>query len=263
MRKLFGVMLAVAIAVLPTAGCVAHRHGEPSPAEGFGQALGYLIFSPVLIVAGLIEGIASAPYLIEADLHDMNREMERSNANVSLDRTYRYAYGRNLESVPKSGDTGKVFRHMSEATGHFQGVLRGYGVEDYDRYVLTAVRTADRHGYTLYALVYRPTPEIRVLGADGRLRLLTPADRDYYRPYERDAGGQSLDVVLDWAGVPRSSIKTQKGQAILLTLAANSVLINRRSDGYWEVERRWVAGDFERIVAERKAQLDGRMALSS
>ncbi len=48
-----------------------------------------------------------------------------------------------------------------------------------------------------------------------------------------------------------------------MTLAANSVLINRRSDGYWEIERRWLDGDYERIVAERKAQLDRRMAPTS
>ena len=72
-----------------------------------------------------------------------------------------------------------------------------------------------------------------------------------------------LDLVLDWAGVPRPAIGTQKGQAILLTLAANSVLINRRSDDYWRTERRWVEGDYETIVAERRLQLDCRMGLSS
>ena len=70
-------------------GCVP---GEPSPARGLGQALGYLVFSPVLIVAGLFEGIATAPYLLEGDLHDMNREMVKANTNVTLDETYQYAY---------------------------------------------------------------------------------------------------------------------------------------------------------------------------
>ena len=71
-----------------------------------------------------------------------------------------------------------------------------------------------------------------------------------------------LDVVVDWAGVPRSTIKTQKGQAILLTLAANSVLINRRSDDYWVIQRRWIDGEHKQVVAERKVQLDGRMGRS-
>lgn len=258
MRKLCILLLSTSL----IAGCVAHRADAPSPARGLGQALGYLAFSPVLILAGLFEGIATAPYLIEADLHDMNREMEKANTDVTLDQTYQYAYGQRLDTVPKSGSTGKVFRHMSEATEHFQNVLRGYGVEDYDHYLLTAVRTADREGYTLYGLVYRPERQIRVRDDHGRVRTLSPGEPSYYRPYERDAGGRPLDVVMDWAGVPRTTIKTQKGQAILMTLAANSVLINRRSDGYWDVERRWVAGDFERIVAERTAQLDQRMGRS-
>jgi hypothetical protein len=240
-------------------GCAAHRTDQPGPAEGLGQALGYLVMSPVLIVAGLFEGIASAPYLVEADLHDMNREMEKADAKVTLDETYRYAYGRRLDSVPKSGSTGTVFRHMSDATEHFQDVLRGYGVANHDRYVLTAVRSADRAGYTLYAVVYRPSGRIRVRDPNGGVRTLSPADRAYYRPHERDAEGRPIDVVLDWAGVPRTTIGTQKGQAILMTLAANSVLINRRSDGYWDTERRWIAGDYERIVAERTARLDQRM----
>jgi hypothetical protein len=167
-----------------------------------------------------------------------------------------------MEDVPASGETGKVFRHLSEATEHFQHVLKGYGVSEYRRYVLTGVRTADREGYTLYAVVYRPTDVIYV--HDGRAaRQLRPGDRDYYKPYERDASGRLLDVIIDWAGVPRTNIRTQKGQAILMTLAANSVLINRRSDEYWQIERRWIAGEYKTIVAERKRDLDRRMGVDT
>ncbi len=83
MRKLYMIVLSTFLVT----GCVAPRAGEPSPARGLGQALGYLVFSPVLIIAGLYEGIATAPYLINADLHDMNREMEKANTNVTLDET--------------------------------------------------------------------------------------------------------------------------------------------------------------------------------
>ena len=140
-------------------------------------------------------------------------------------------------------------------------MLRGYGVADYDRYLLTAVRTADQAGYTLYGLVYRQARHIRILDQYGRVRTVSPNDRSYYRPYERDASGHPLDVVIDWAGVPRTTIKTQKGQAILMTLAAHSVLINRRNDSYWDFQKRWIEGDYRRIVAERKAQLDQRMGV--
>jgi hypothetical protein len=260
MRKI----VAVGLSAILIAGCVPqHRPGDHGPAHGLGMVLGYLVFSPVMIVAGLLEGIATAPYFLQADIHDMNREMEKAESEVTLDKTYRHAYGRDLDTVPKTGDTGKIFRHMSEATGHFQNVLRGYGVEDAENYLLTAVRTADRAGYTLYGLVYRPSNQIRVVDRQGRQQTLSPDDRLYYTPYERDAQGRPLDVIIDWAGVPRTTIKTQKGQAILLTLAANSVLINRRSDEYWGIARRWVDGDYESIVAERKSQLDRRMGVSS
>jgi len=59
--------------------------------------------------------------------------------------------------------------------------------------------------------------------------------------------------------VPRTAIATQKGQAILMTLAANSVIINRRSNGYWAAEQRWISGDHVDVVRERKAYLDRRI----
>ena len=259
MRKLSVFFLLVFL----TAGCVAHQPGQPSPARALGQVFEHLLFAPMMIVAGLFEGIATAPYLIEGDLHDMNVKMEAAKANVTLDETYQYAYQRRLENVPKSGDTGRVFHHMRDVTAHFQKVLKGYGVDDPERYLLTAVRSADHAGYTLYGLIYRPAGPIRIRDRNGGFRTLTPVERAYYTPYERDAAGYPLDVVIDWAGVPRTTIKTQKGQAILMTLAANSVLINRRNDDYWTLQRRWMDGDFMNIVAERKVQLDQRMALKN
>jgi hypothetical protein len=254
------IAAAIVSASLVT-GCTAPPPSEVNhPAYGLGVALGYLVASPVLILAGLAEGIASAPYFVDADLHEMNRVMTTSAAPVDLGRTYEYAYDKPFDTVPPSGDTGRLFRHMKPATHHFQNVLRGYGVENPEHYVLTAVRTADREGYTLYGLIYRPNTSIRVADGSGRIRVLTPNDDEFYQPYARDANGQPLDVVIDWAGVPRTSIRTQKGQAVLMTLAANSVLINRRSDKYWAVEKRWTAGAFKSVVAEGKAILDRRMS---
>ncbi len=116
MRKFY----IVALSTILVTGCVPPHAGEPSPARGLGQALGYLLFSPVLIVAGLFEGIATAPYLVGADIHEMNREMVKANTNVTLDETYQYAYGRALDDVPKDGDTGKQ-RSKEKVQPHFGG----------------------------------------------------------------------------------------------------------------------------------------------
>jgi hypothetical protein len=262
------VSLAVASSLL-VAGCAAPGAGRgPSPAHGietFGEGLAHLMLSPFMIIAGLMEGIAALPYFLGEGVHEINRGLRDANASVSLDETYRYAYDEPLEKVPDDGDTGKVFRDMDEATDHFQKVLRGYGVEDHRRYLLTAIRSADRVGFTLYAVVYRPSETVRVRDKVQPERVLNlgPQDRAYYQPYVEDAEGRPLDLVIDWAGVPRTSIRTQKGQAILMTLAANSVLVNRRSDEYWAIEQTWIDGGYRDVVAGRKEYLDDRMGLGS
>lgn len=251
----------------PHSSAVSGDAAGPSPEHGFeafGTGLGYLILSPLIIAAGLIEGIVSLPYFLAQDIHSLNQGMVDSGADVDVARTYQYAYKQDLKSLDSDGNTGQVFRHLNEATRHFQRVLMGYGVDDYNSYVLTAVRTADRDGYTLYAVVRRPVGPINVQEpSSGRQVRLHPGLDDYYRPYQRGALGRPLDVVIDWAGVPRTSIRTQKGQAILMTIAANSVLVNRRSDDYWLAETRWIAGSHRAIVAEREGYLRQRMGLTS
>ena len=39
-------------------------------------------------------------------------------------------------------------------------------------------------------------------------------------------------------------------QAILLTLATNPVITNKRKDKYWDVEKRWIAGDYINVMRE-------------
>ncbi|MEM7061360.1 MAG: hypothetical protein AAF557_27600 [Pseudomonadota bacterium] len=232
------------------AGCVvaeAPRH----PAQAAGQALGYTVASPLLILKGLTEGIGSTAQVAKGDLKAMNEALVKAKAPVDLARTYRYAYGTDLATAPADGNTGQVFRHLGAASRHFQDVLRGYGIGNARDYYLTAVRTADAQGYTLYAVVYRPEQQIRVV-VDGRQKTLTPEDDAFYRPYAQDARGAALDLVLDWAAVPRTEIRTQKDQAVLMTIGANSVLINRRSNDFWAVEAAWRNGDFRRIANEKQ-----------
>jgi len=148
----------------------------------------------------------------------------------------------------------KFLADVAAAGPHPEG---GLSIE----WIGTAVRDADRLGYTLYAVIYRPRDRFRAPAARAGApsRWLTPDTLEWYRPFARDAQGMPLDVVIDWVGVPRTAVATQKGQAVLLTLAANSVIGARRSPAYWEAERRWRAGGHLAVVREREAWLAARV----
>lgn len=246
--------------------CVAPNAGGPDPKNGFESSLrgiGHLVLAPFQIAAGLIEGIASLPFYLSTSIHEINKGLNRAQAEINLDDTYEWAYGKRLTQVPETGETGEVFRRMKHATTFFQKILQKYGVEDYDRYFLTSIDTANSQGYTLFAVIYRPIESIRVFDKyDGIIRrTLTKGDRLFYEPFERDMEGRSLDTVIDWAGIPREYVKTQKSQALLMTLAANSILKHKRSPEYWDIERRWIAGEFHAITENRMKEVRTRMKI--
>jgi len=250
------VTLVSAIALL--AGCYG-----PPPATTSASAdrdlAAATIFTQMALVGGA-PGLIMLPLLMAIDVHAANSAMEQANSQATLAQTYQFVYDRDLGRVGDSGSTGQVFRDMKGATMHFRELLRGHGVAFPQNFVLVKVGTADSKGYTLYALVHRPAQTIRIRDAAGRIFTLTERDDAFYRPYRTDINGQLLDVPIDWAGVPRTTIATQKGQALLMTLAANSVLLNAKADEFWSIEKRWRQGDYRRIVAERQAEIERRMA---
>jgi hypothetical protein len=153
--------------------CAAPNQQGPSPGHGASsamQGIAHLILSPLQIAAGLLEGIASLPYFLSTNIHEVNRGMVKAQARVGLDDTYEAAYGTKLTDVPDNGDTGEVFRRMKHATERFQKVLNAYGVNDAEQYILTSIDTANKQGFTLFAVVYRPEDSIRVF--------------DKYNPFE-------------------------------------------------------------------------------
>lgn len=258
--------IPIILCAISLVACAPPHAEGPNPGHGFqtaGIGIGQLMLSPLMIAAGLVEGIASLPFFLSAGVHELNQGLVQANASMTLDDTYRAAYGERLSDVPASGDTGRVFTEMRSATVFFQSMLNRYGVKDANRYVLTAIRTADADGYTLYAVVRRDSETVQVADKldPTRLRTLTPVDLDYYRPYFQDTSGQRLDHVVDWAGISRRHIQTQKGQAILMNLAANSILNDKRSDDYWQAERRWMVGGFREIASAREVALRRRMGL--
>lgn len=261
----------VAVCFLLLASCAPPAQqrdgaGGAGPGSGFGMAalgLVNLILSPVQIAAGLLEGIASVPYLISQNVQTINQGMINANAKVTLDDTYESAYGKRISAVPETGETGEVFRRMKHATEYFQKVLARYGVKDPGKYILTSIDTANSMGYTLFAVVYRPYDSITVIDKyDGKtVRTFTKDDRLFYEPFEQDVQGRRLDTVIDWTGMARDVIETQKAQAVLLTIAANSVVNGKKSPEYWDAEKRWIAGEYRPIVEQKMSDVRNKMKI--
>ncbi len=208
------------------------------------------------IASGFQYGIASQPYIVYSDtsLEKINEICEISpGIRVSIEDTYKSAYGKNLEEALPSGDTGQVFRNMKEATAYLQKILKDKGLNNSEDYVVTSIDSARSQGFVLFALVKRPGPIISVADRQNAQsgRQLGMPDRDYYLPYMTDAGGNALDTVIDWAGLPNECFATQKAQAIFLTLAANQVLSGRTRSDFWKAQQQWVRGDFKGVMKQQ------------
>ncbi len=130
-------------------------------------------------------------------------------------------------------------------------------------YFLTSIDTANDDGYTLFAVVYRPLDTIQVIDKyNGKdTRVFSKTDRLHYEPFEKTVDGRKLDTIIDWAGIPREYVKTQKAQAIMITMAANAVIDKKHSATYWEIENRWMAGEYKEIVEERMGQVKNSMKI--
>jgi len=263
--KRFGFALLLCLILLTS--CTVTNESGKTVTTGFGKALigvTQLVLSPVQIAAGLLEGIASIPYYLSTNVQDINKGMIAANAKITLDDTYESAYGKRISAVPETGDTGELFRRMKHASEYFQKVLRRYGVPDAHHYILTSIDTANSKGYTLFAVVYRPTDHIRIVDKyDGKtIRNYSSDDRLFYEPFAREADGKPLDTIIDWTGMQREFINTQKAQALLLTMAANAVANEKQSPEYWNIEKRWIAGEFQEITEQKMSAVKNKMKIS-
>jgi hypothetical protein len=245
--------------------CAPPKKDGPSVEHGLSSALagvGHLLLSPFQIATGLLEGIASVPYYLSTSLQAINQGLIKAQAEITLDDTYESAYGKRLSEVPENGETGVVFRRMKHATQFFQKVLKQYGVHESSHYILTSIEESSGK-YILLAVVYRPINTIEVIDKyDDKLRrFYSSVDRLFYEPFKKDVNGKPLDTVIDWAALSKKSIQTQKAQAILITLAANSVLNEKKTPEYWDVEKRWLAGKAREIVKQRSEDMNRRMGI--
>ncbi len=268
MKRSLGVLLICFVCI---AGCAPQvqqggQTGGKAPGGGLGlaaQGIVNLILSPIQIAAGVLQGIASVPFYMNMSVQKINAGLIDAQAKVTLDDTYESAYGRRIASVPETGDTGEVFRRMKHASEYFQKVLTRYGVKDARRYILTSIDTANNMGYTLFAVVYRPYDSVTVIDKyDSRtVRTFTREDRLFYEPFERDSQGRPLDTPIDWAGLTREVYATQKAQAVLMTMAANAIVNEKKSPDYWEIEKRWMAGEFQAIVEQKMNSVRNKMKI--
>lgn len=263
------LMSVVVVAALLATGCVTYD-GQLAM-ETFGRGLVGLILSPLMIVAGVAQGLAFLPYTIGTGLAELNRGLLQAQA-VTLDDSYKATFGVsiadprvNQQSGEIAGESGLYGRYrpeaMAEATKAFQRLLVSQGMpeEKAQHYVLTGVYTHTRsRNHILLAVVYRHPgmQSFRVASKHtGIVTTFRPENMGWREAYDRDVSGQIIDEVIDWAGIEYSLLRQDKIVATLMVLGAESVKTGKRSPDYWQVERRWMAGETTQIIQESMARV--------
>ena len=274
MRSTMGRGLCVVlIGSLLLAGC-AIPDGAPNgrlAAETFGRGLVNLILSPFMIVAGIAQGLAFLPYTLATGLGELNRALLQAQA-VPLDDSYKATFSVSIGDPrvdPRSGEIrgqeGLYGRYrpeaIFEANRAFQRLLVSQGMpeEKARHYELTGnYGYAWSRGHILLAVVYRhpgAQPFRVVAKQTGIVTTFRPDQRGWYEPYERDVNGEAVDELIDWAAMDYKLLRQDKVVAALMVLAVEAVKSGKRSPDYWEVERRWMAGDSGRIVRESASRV--------
>jgi len=215
---------------------------------------------PLALVGGTLDlGTASLPYYADSTttLEVINEEFKSSNAAVTLEDTYRAAYGKPFVNIPPDGDTGQTFSNMLTATRYLQKILADKGLSDAEHYFLTSINTAESNGFTLITAIYRPVAKLAVFEKFGAANqvTLTCDHEPYFRPYRIDCTGKPLDIVYDWAALPNNCFEKQGHQALMLTFTANKILAQQPRNDYWDAEKQWIAGDYESVVTRQDAMV--------
>ena len=273
--KRWGALLLTSILLL--GGCVTPE-GQLAW-ETFARGVAYLILSPLMIVAGLVQGLAFLPYTAGTSLAELNRALAQAHA-VPLDDAYRATYGVSISDPRVDPQTGQVAgegfgfgRHrpeaIFEATRAFQRILvmQGMPEEKAQHYIICAnySHTLSR-GHILLSVVYRH-PGVQSFRAvskhTGIVTTFRPDHRGSREPYERDVTGQVIDEVIDWAGIEYALLRNDKAVAMLMVLGAESVKSGKRLPNYWEIERRWMAGETAQIMRESFDKVGNALAAAT
>ncbi|MCE5273963.1 MAG: hypothetical protein ABFD70_09035 [Syntrophaceae bacterium] len=216
------------------------------------NTLQFPVMVPGQIAGAFGQGASALPYLVysKTDLKKIDEACKTTSIGVSLEDTYRAAYGKKLEDVLPSGETGQAFHTMQEASLYLQKVLKDKGEPRAGDYIFTSLNTAGDKGYILLAVVRRPRQAITVTDKyeQGPQRNLTPKDLRFFRAYQYDTDKNRLDGIVDWAGIPNDCLSSQSAQAILLTITANKILGRETKEGYWSAEELWAGGHYLKVM---------------
>jgi hypothetical protein len=275
------ITCATLASVVLLSGCAApNGNGYQAAERGmqtFGTGLANLFLAPIMIVTGLLQGLAFLPYVAGLALDDLNRALMQAHA-VSLDDSYRAAYGVSTKDPrvdPKSGQVAGGgfgfgrFRPgaLADATDAFQRLLVSQGMPESmaRRYVIVADYTHTRsRGLILLAVVYRHTgtePFQVKSKHTGIVTMFRPESLGWRGAYDRDVNGQVIDEVIDWTAVEYAALQQDKVVATLMSIGAESIKSGRRGHEYWAAERRWIAGDTTQVMAESSGKVRQALAM--
>jgi hypothetical protein len=244
----------------------AAPEGRPSGVEMIGRGMLNLVLSPLMIVAGIAQGVAFLPYTVGVGLADLNKALLQANA-ISLDDSYKATFGVSITDPHVHQKTGDVHGQdglygrykpeaIFEANRAFQRLLvsQGMSEEKARTYVLAGnYEYAWSRGQILLAVVRRHTgaQPIRVKSKQtGIVTIFRPDQRAWYDPYALDVNGLGTDEVVDWAAMEYAVLRQDKVVATLMVLAAEAVKADKRSPEYWQAERRWLGGETTSVMRE-------------
>lgn len=275
------VTCAALASVFVLSSCAAPNYPGYQAAErgmtAVGTGLGNLILAPFMIVAGILQGLAFLPYTAGLALDDINRALLQANA-VSLDESYRAAYGVSINDPRVDRTTGQVkdggfgfgrFRPgaLADASDAFQRLLMSQGMPESvaRHYVVVADYTYTRsRGVLLVAVVYRHTGtapfQVRSKNT-GIVTMFRPEQLGWRSAYERDVRGQLIDEVIDWTAIEYASLQQDKLVATLMSIGVESIKSGRRSHEYWSAEQRWIAGQTAQVMAESSGKVKQALAM--
>ena len=269
--RTLGVLL---VGALLGAGC-AGPNGGPHPMQTVGRGLLNLILSPLMIVGGIIQGLAFLPYTIGTGLAELNRGLIQAQA-VPLDDSYKATFNVAINDPRVDQKSGEIrgqdglygrYRPQAimEANRAFQRLLVSQGMpEDKARHYILAgnYNYAWSRGVILLAVTYRHSgaQPIRVASKEtGIVTTFRPDQRTWHEPYERDVNGQAIDEVIDWTAMEYKLLRQDKIVATMMVIAAEAVKSGKRATDYWEAERRWKAGETAQLLQESlgRVKLEG------